>query len=229
MPSRLETFRKVLPVFVPQVDRIFVFLDGFDAVPDFLTRIPKVTVIRSQEAGDYHVSGRFLFLQHLAEPSVVVSFDDDIRYPRDYVARLVAALDEAGGPAVVGVHGLNFKPPYTNFVSDRVSFHFCKKLEQTIRVDELGAGTIAFRSDVLDFDMRLWKDFTSDDTLIALEAQLRKLPLWCVARRKGWLKPYQESQADSLWLRTKRDPTHKTALMRELIAERVAAYEAGLK
>ena len=91
-PSRHNTFTRVLPVIAAQVDHVFVYLDDFDQVPVFLAENPKVTVIRSQDTGRFRAAGRFLFLLDLAEPVVVISVDDDIHYPPDYVRRLVDAL-----------------------------------------------------------------------------------------------------------------------------------------
>lgn len=226
MPSRHATFSKVLPVLARQLDRVFVFLDGFETIPEFLKAFENVTVIRSQEAGDYHVSGRFLFLQELTEPSVVVSFDDDIQYPPDYVHRLVHMLERFDGKAVVGVFGNIFKPPFTNYLRDRKNIHFIDRLWRLTRVDELGNGTTAFCSDQLSFDIRQWKSFRSDDNYLALEAKKRQLPMWCIPRRKGWLRVFDVPQEYSIWEQTQRDPSEKTALMRQLVAERIAAHEA---
>ncbi len=225
MPSRLKTFSQVLPVIAAQVDRMFVFLDGFEAVPDIINQFANITVTRSQEAGDYHVSGRFLFLQELAEPSVIFSFDDDIHYPANYVARLVCMLERFGGKALVGVHGNIFRPPFKDYVGDRKNFHFTKRLWKLTRCDELGNGTIAFCSDQLSFDVKQWKTYLSDDNYLALEAKKRQLPLWCIPRRRKWLRACDEFQEFSIWDQTKRDPREKTSLMRQLVAERVAVYE----
>ncbi len=229
MPSRLKTFAQVLPVIARQVDRLFVFLDGFENVPDVLKNHSNVTVIRSQDTGDFNSSGRFLCLHYLDRPSVVVSFDDDIHYPSNYVARLVAALERFEGKAVVGVHGTLFLPPFTNYVRDRKCFHFQTGLLRFTRCEELGAGTAAFCTAALNFDMRTWPTFRSDDGYLALEAKKRQMALWCVPRWRGWLRQIPDPQTFSIWGDTQRDHHEKTALMRQLISERVAAYDAGKK
>ncbi len=226
MPSRLKTFAQVLPVVARQVDRLFVFLDGFETDPSFIKAHSNVTVVRSQDTGDYHSSGRFLCLQYLDQPAVVFSLDDDIHYPSNYVLRLVAALERFEGKAVVGVHGTLFLPPFTNYVSDRKCFHFQTGLLRFRRCDELGAGTTAFCTDTLNFDMKAWPTFRSDDGYLALEAKQRNMALWCVPRWRGWLRQIPDPQAFSIWGQTLRDPCEKTALMRRLMSERVAEYDA---
>lgn len=225
MPSRSETFAQVLPVIARQLTQVFVFLDGFETVPALISQFPNVTVIRSQDTGPYHSSGRFLCLKQLTEPCVVIPFDDDIHYPANYVARLVAALEKFEGKAVVGVHGNIFLPPFTNYVSDRKCLRFGDALLKFTRCDQLGAGTAAFCSDQLSFDIKPWPTFRSDDGYLALEAKQRGMPMWSIPRGWHWLKPIRERQAFSIWEDTKRDPSEKTELMRHLIAERVAEYE----
>ncbi len=225
MPSRIKTFKQVLQVFTRQVDHIFVFLDEFETVPDFLADMKKVTVIRSQDAGDYHAAGRFLCLQQLAQPSVILPFDDDIHYPRNYVARLIKALERVEGNAIVGFHGTRYCPPYKDYVRDRQIFYYLHGQMRQKLVDQLGAGTVAFLSDRLKFDVREWKTFRSNDVLLAHEAKKRRLPLLCMPRWWYWMRPFREPQVYSIWAETQRDPSEKTALMRQLLAERVAEFE----
>lgn len=225
MPSRIETFAQVLPVIVSQVDQVFVFLDGFETIPGFLQGLTKVTMVRSQDAGNYHAAGRFLCLQQLARPSVVLSFDDDIHYPSDYAAKLIQALVRFDGKAVVGVHCQIFRPPFANYVRDRKVFHFADRLWRFKRCDELGAGTLAFCTDRFSFDVRPWTTFRSNDICVAIEAKKAGLPLWCIPRRNRWMQPFSQPQAFSIWAETQRDPREKTTLMRQLLAEKVAAYE----
>jgi hypothetical protein len=228
-PSRHNTFARVLPVIAAQVDHVYVYLDDFDEVPVFLAEDPNVTVIRSQDTGRFRAAGRFLFLLDLAEPVVVISVDDDIHYPPDYVRRLVDALAEADGNAVVGVHGTRFSPPFRDYVRDARTVWFARRLWRGRSVDQLGAGTVAFRSDRLSFDVREWQAIRCDDIMLAGEAKKRGLPLLCIPRRRFWMRPIGEYQTHSLWREIKQDPTEETALMRALLAERVADYESGAR
>ena len=198
MPTRIETFARVVARLLPQVDRMFVFLDGFEATPGFLLDDRKITVLRSQEVGELHSTGRFLALRVLEAPSVVLVVDDDIKYPRNYVARMVRRLAAASGKAVIGVHGGIFKPPYESYVTDGTQYHFSSELKEDTRADALGAGTAAFLSEVMDFDVRQWVGYDHSDLQLALEAKRRQVPLICIKRRKKWLRPLAEDRADSL-------------------------------
>ena len=214
LASRQETFEKVLPVIRAQVGHVFIYLDGYATPPAFLQGLDRVTVCH---AGDLHCSSRFLCLRELAGPSVVAIVDDDIVYPQDYVAGLTEVLQQLEGNAVVGVHGRIFLPPHRSYVRDTLMQGFALGLSRPCHVHELGTGTSAFVSDRLPIDPREWDRHDMDDIVVATEAQKRGLPRVAVARPSGWLKPYAEGQADSLWARAKKDDTEQSRRMRALL------------
>ncbi len=218
MASRAETFKLVLPAIHAQVDQVFVYLDGYGALPSFLNDFARVSAFRAEEVGDLHCSSRFLCLRDLAVPTVVVPVDDDIGYPPDYVDRLVGALEQVEGKAVVGVHGRVFMPPHRSYVHDATAFQFAQELVQSRRVHEVGVGTSAFVSDRLDLDPRGWDRTDMDDIVVAMEAQRRGLPRIIVARQANWMKVLGMRQPDSLWLRTQKDDAEQRRRMRALLA-----------
>lgn len=217
MPSRAETFQKVLAAIRPQVDQVFVYLDGYDRPPAFLHGMDQVSVQRAEDQGDLHASSRFLCLQQLSTPAVVAMVDDDIIYPTNYVERLVGVLAEARGQAVVGVHGRIFVPPHLSYVTDAMPLHFGLGLSRHCSVHEVGVGTCAFVSSVLDVDPRRWDRCDMNDITIAVEAQRRGLPRIAIAREANWLQAYAQEQADSLWARTVKDDTEQSRRMRALL------------
>ena len=217
MASRLDTFSRVLPAIHRQVDHLFVYLDGYSKPPSFLDRFQRLTVLHAEDFGNLHSSSRFLCLTQIEEPAVIISVDDDIAYPKDYVDRLVEALAEWNGQAVVGVHGRIFVPPYASYVRDAECLHFSNRLKRQRHVHELGSGTCAFVSDRLDVDPRDWPSTTMDDICMAIEAQQRSLPRIAIPRSRGWLKARAQDQPDSLWRRTRENDAQQGELMKNLL------------
>lgn len=217
MPSRAETFQKVLPVIHAQVEHVFVYLDGHGRPPAFLEHFDRVTVHRAEDLGDLHSDSRFLCLQHLTAPTVVVIVDDDIIYPQDYVDRLVEVLQRFDGQAIVGVHGRIFAPPHKSYVKNAFCYHFANQLPQSLHVHELGTGTSAFVSSRFAVNPREWERHDMADIVVAVEAQRRGVARIAVARPAGWLKPWEEYQRDSLWSKTLIDDSEQSRLMRALL------------
>jgi hypothetical protein len=218
LASRVETFKKVLPLIHAQVDHVFVYLDGYRAPPSFLGNYDRVTVRRAEDVGDLHASSRFLCLQDLSTPAVVVIADDDIVYPPDYVDRLANVLQQLEGQAIVGVHGRIFVPPHQSYVRNAHVIHFAQELGQAHHVHELGTGTCAFVSSRFDVDPREWGRTDMDDIIVATEAQRRGLPRIAVARAAGWVKAHAQDQPDSLWARTLIDDSEQSRRMRALLS-----------
>jgi len=217
MPSRRETFEKVLPAIHAQADRVFVFLDGYDGCPDFLNRFERVVVRRADAVGDLHASSRLLCLRELDGPSVVAIVDDDVAYPPDYLSRMTVALERHGGDAIVGVHGRIFTPPHASYARDAIAIHFAHALARPRQVHELGTGTCAFLSDRFSVDPLGFGRGDMDDILLAIAAQKQGLPRFAIARPAGWLKPLAQLQADSLWRRVQADDSAHTERMRDLL------------
>jgi hypothetical protein len=210
MPSRIDTFQKVLPAIHAQVGHVFVYLDGHDRPPAFLERFDRLSVYCAKDLGDLHADSRFLCLQHITAPTVVAMVDDDIIYPQNYVDRLVEALQKFDGEAIVGVHGRVFLPPHKSYVKNALLFHFAKELSESCYVHELGIGTCAFVSSSFAVDPREWERHDMADIIVAIQAQRRGLPRIAVARPTGWLKPLTEHQSDSLWSKTFMDDSEQT-------------------
>lgn len=218
LANRIETFQRVLPVIYAQVDHVFIYLDGYSEPPAFLRGFDRVTVRRAEDTGDLHASSRFLCLQDLSAPTVVVIVDDDIIYPPDYVDRLVYFLQQFEGQAIVGVHGRIFLPPHESYVRNAFAIHFAHELKQPCHVHELGTGTCGFISSYLDVDPREWSRTDMDDIIVATEAQRRGLPRITVTRTAGWMKAQAEDQPDSLWVKALTNDSEQSCRMRALLS-----------
>ncbi len=184
MASRVQSFERAFPAIHAQVDHVYVYLDGYSAIPAFLEDRERISVFHAQDVGDLHASSRFLCLQQLSVPTVVFMMDDDIIYPLDYADRMIQALQQCGGRAIVGVLGRIFLPPHVSYVHHVATMHFERPVERIVNVHELGTGTCAFVSANFDVDPRSWDRTDMDDITVAIEAQKRRLPgsLWRVRR-----------------------------------------------
>src|SRR6187200_1944602 len=80
IPSRADSFAEVLPRLVPQVDRLFVYFDGFSGSLPPIQDESKIIVFRTEQCGNLRSSSRLLPLTFLDRPSIFVVFDDDILY-----------------------------------------------------------------------------------------------------------------------------------------------------
>lgn len=227
MPSRAESFARVLPAVAPQVDRLYLYLDGFARVPEGVRAFSNVVPLLAHEHGDLRAAGRFLPLTWQRKRCVFVIFDDDIVYPPTYVAEIVAGLAAFAGRALVAYHGNVFRPPFQSYVKDRHCYHFAAALERQTPVHSVGAGTAAFDSGHLRFDPAAWPRVLSNDLMLAIEAVRRDLPQIALPRAEGWLQPIGGVQPDSLYAAILADERETSALMRSMLAMRAGKPDAA--
>lgn len=217
MPSRASTAPRAIASILQQVSRLWLFVDGFESVPEH-ARHEKVRVVRSQDAGDLRANGKFLALALDDEPCTSFGVDDDIDYPSDYCRNLESHVDRYSGCAVVGVHAAVLRVPLTSYSRDLKVYHRRSDQSRAAGVDLLGSDSLAFRTSALRFDVRTWPDVNMVDLSFALEARRRGIPLVMIPRASHWLSALDENQDDSIWMGVLRDDSRQTELAQELAA-----------
>ena len=218
MPSRGETAPRAIASILPQIDRLWLFLDRFDVVPAYAEHA-RIRVLRTDEIGDVRANGKLAGVaRETTAPCTFFSVDDDVEYPTDYCDTLEAHLERYGGRAAVGVHAAIFKAPVASYVRDMTVMHRRASLDVATEVDLLGTDSTAFRTSTLHFDVREWEHVNVVDLSFALLARRDAVPLVAIPRTKGWVQPLAERQVDSIWLGVKRDDTEQTALAQGLVA-----------
>lgn len=185
IPSRVDVLRVAVDSILPQVDHLFVYLNGFDWVPGFLSS-DKITVFRSGEYGDYRDNSKYFGLRCLEQDAYFFSIDDDIEYPQDYVPEMVAAIERFDRKAIVGVHGVVYGAGSRLFL-DRGVLHFRDPLEADVPVSALGTGTTAFHTSTLAFDCLEFSQVGMADLVTAQAASQQGVPAIAIARPAGWL------------------------------------------
>jgi hypothetical protein len=217
MPSRVETAPRALASILPQVSRLWLFLDRFDTVPAY-ARDDRIRVVRSQDAGDLRANGKLLGLALEEEPCTFFPVDDDVEYPRDFCRTLEARLDHYSSPVGVGVHAAILHPPIASYARDWTVLHRRAAQREERQVDLLGTDSLAVHSSTLRIDVRDWPDVNMVDLRFALAARRQSLPLVTIPRRAYWLQALDENQPDSIWMGVVRDDSRQTELARELDA-----------
>lgn len=216
IPSRADTLPRVLASIVPQVERLHLFLHGYDAIPD-AARHPRIVPVLAPRDTPWRASGRLYGLAQEPGPCLYCTFDDDILYPEGYVERLARALVRHEGNAVVGFHAHNYLPPHESYIRDRQRFPFVKRKLFEARVDELGAGTLAFVSSRLPMDPRRWKHGDLDDIMIAQEADKAGLKRMVLPRRRHYIGRARRDTTGTLWKTVLEDESRSVEQMRVLL------------
>jgi hypothetical protein len=217
MPSRAATFGPAFQSMLRQVDRLYLYLDGHDRVPEIATGDPRVVPILAKDVPGLHANGKLLGLMLETRPCIYVCADDDLYFPRDYVATLRTCLARYHDHAVVGLHGSVLARPFVRYNAGRRLISYTDRLGDDWKVDVLGTGAVLFSSSVLRFDVRRWPHGNMADLGLAIEAKRAGVPLISIARRTKRVFALAVNQEDSLVVSRAKDDTRQTALARQLL------------
>lgn len=137
-PARAPILMQTVATILPQVDRLCICLNGYDAPPPELADDARIEwLIPDRDLKD---AGKFAFPP--APDDMVFTIDDDILYPPDYVARTLAMFDILDpGRDVAGYLGHAWVAKPGAGRHGWRNYMFPKALAHVFKVDVLGTGT----------------------------------------------------------------------------------------
>lgn len=202
-PAREAMFSQAIASIYAQVDHIFVYLNGYEKIPQFLKR-KKVTVFQSQDYMDLSANGKVFSLGDV-DDCYYFTIDDDILYPVDYVQKMLDCMLRYDNKVAVCVHGSVF-PENPEWYYERTALYpFQSELGTDKFVTLVGSGTFAFHTSVLK---ARFEDFLPDvmvDLRFSILAREQGVPVVALARPRMWLKALMQGEGlyqDFLFKRT---------------------------
>jgi hypothetical protein len=186
IPERADSLRRTLESIAPQVDHISLSLNDYTYWPDFLDNFDNLdATVRDTNGGD---AEKFAGVDDWE--GYVVTIDDDLLYPPDYVETLLAGIFRHGGDKIVGFHGgktLGFNG--AALAATHKQIRCLGSLDHDdVDVNVLGTGALAFDATKIP----LWRDvFRSPnmaDVYLACHARKFGIPMVALAHEAGWLQ-----------------------------------------
>ena len=190
IPSRISSLKQVVEALLPQVTELGVYLNNWDEVPEFLKN-PKIRIARSQDHGDVRDNGKFFWVEK-TNARYYATVDDDINYPRDYIAQLIRYQNKLGGTYAVGVHGTTYPNPVVKLLRYRSLVHFMDPYNAFIPVDLLGTGTLLFERAYWNLKYSELGTPGMADVWFGVAAQKRNFGLWVIPRKAKWMTAIEQ-------------------------------------
>ncbi|TIX88823.1 FkbM family methyltransferase [Rhizobium sp. P44RR-XXIV] len=184
--------RATVMSLLPQIDCLFVYLNGFTQAPRFIAEHPKIRYFIDTDGSRYGDAGKFWGLEQV-EDAIYITCDDDIIYPNDFVARTIGELAQLGGQAVVGVHGAIILQPSLGYYKDRgrAVLHFERAFMRRRRVHVVATNACAFHSNTVKMTLADFRHRNMADTWLAQYLHREGIPSYIVPRKEGWLLPIE--------------------------------------
>ena len=187
------------------INKLVLHVNGTNRPPR-LPKDPRLVVHLSEI--NHADNGKFVHMT--GTHGYIVTADDDIAYPHDYIERMVNEVEAHHREALVGVHGaaLPYGPPFTRwsqYANMRRSHVFALEHGGRISVDVIGTGTMAFHSDVGIPDVTEMDTLRMVDLHVATWAQKRGIALHMVPRTREWMVEFEAPGEQRIWQQTKAD------------------------
>ena len=184
IPSRVRQLESTIGKLLSLVDRVEVYLNNYLAVPQFLNQL-KIQVFTSQEYGDRGDIGKFFQIEQAT--CYVLTIDDDLIYPDNYIQTMINKIDFYNRRAFVCVHA-NILPQFalSSYYQDKLGLHFEGVLEEDKRVDIPGTGTLGFHTDVIKLTLDIFLKSNMTDIWLGVYAKNKDIPIISQARGEAF-------------------------------------------
>jgi len=184
-PGRLANLPVMLESVAPQFDEIHVVLNEFTKRQQ--QKLPRLDNVHYEiPPEDLKDTGKFWRTPGQGE--YVFLMDDDLRFPPDYVDKLIDFHRRLPtSRAVVGLHGVIYSDLFEGAPASRFVAKFDKALDKPILVNQLGTGVLMLPGELMPpFEfMRTSQRFV--DVRFARYCHENNIGLVCVPRAAGWV------------------------------------------
>ena len=194
IPIREEVVLITLDSIYDQVDEIRIVFNGYDRVPSWASKVPKI-ISYLDSSNQFTDCAKW---QYLPEEGYVFVIDDDIQYPPNYVSTMICKIEQYKRKAVMTVHGSVFKRPFVSFGESKRAFHFEKALSRDIRVAMIANCTLSFHLETVRPEFKDFLAPSRTDIWFSAVCLKKQIPMICVGHRAGWLKSLK-TKGQTIW------------------------------
>ena len=212
MPGREQALRTAVRSLAPQVGYLYIMSNIMDGVAStYQPEFPNVILQLCEDIGD---RGKFYHAD--IWDGFVLTVDDDILYPPDYVQTMLREIEAYERRAVIGYHGRIVKGDEPSFFrAKRQYIHFVNNTPKDVGVNLIGTGVMGLHTDALDGELIDWSKVLPvpnvSDISFSAEMNRRGIPLVCARKRQGWLQ--QIAVPHTIANRQLKDDTIETELL----------------
>lgn len=126
----------------------------------------------------------------IGKEGYLMTFDDDIRYPSNYVDFMIQKIEQYNRNAIISLHGkiIREQPISSFYASNAFYRHRCMDaVTKDTPVHIPGTGVMAWHSDTISFSMDDFKAPNMADIWAGIKCERENVPRICVAHPKDFL------------------------------------------
>lgn len=214
LKDREESLKKTIESIYDQVDVIYVVLNLYGDIPQWITELPKVRPVLGHNT--FSDSSKVLFAP-LYDEGYYLTLDDDLVVPRGYAEFMIDGIKKYN--CIVTLHGRRF-PGYKvkSFLRDaRINVSCLQQSGYDIKVTVGGSGCMAwdmsqFKISVDDFPLP-----NMADMWISIAAKKQGVGLMTLAHPKGYIKHTDHGESTIWHSYTKHNDLLLTTLVNSIL------------
>lgn len=205
LPERIDTLRLTVDSIVHQVDKVFISLNNYSNIPDFLVRDKIHAEIHDNSLGD---AAKFIHVNKVE--GYVVVCDDDLIYPDGYVKYMCDKCDLYEG--VVSLLGKTYSTrPIRSFRKGYTGLYRCLgDVYEDVQVDVCGTGAMVYHTGDIKVSVGDFPHRNMADIWMAKLAHDQGVPMYAVEHPKDYVK--HVTYQDRIWVNTVDDTVQTEVL-----------------
>lgn len=192
IPQRERELGIALRSLRPQVDALYVCLNGYGSVPAVVTECATDHARRNDEMGD---AGKFLWADKV-EADWLFTCDDDFEYGQSYVKHMVAAANRLQGRAAVSLHGVVLADALArgermNWLREgrKRMISTIQSIEEDVPVHIAGTGVLCYPGGLLKLSLDDFPVSNMADVWFARACARQGVPRYAAAHEPGLVTP----------------------------------------
>lgn len=188
IPERENALKLVINSIIKQVDEIFVYLNNYKSIPDYLKHHKIKAFLSKNEIDDLGDIGKFYKINKLK--GYYFTMDDDIVYPADYVIKMIDKIEQHKRKYVVSLHGRIFdKLPVHSYYKGHTSAFQCLSLvKKDAFAHVVGTGVLAFHTDTIKIKLSDFKASNMADIWFSKKCHDNNVKCLIMAHENRWIR-----------------------------------------
>lgn len=188
IPSRLALLIETINSLLPQVDKVYLYLNNYSANnADGIKNIDPEKIdyiIGDNTSGD---AGKFYWGDKIN--GFICTCDDDIIYPPDYIETIVSGIEKYKRKSIVTFHGRIFaRIPVKSYYKWNKLFNCQNKIDSDSVVNVGGTGVMGWHSSTIKISMQDFPSANMADVHLSILANRNKVPIMVLAHEGAWIK-----------------------------------------
>ena len=184
--EREHLLKKVVFSIVTQVDKMYISLNDYNEIPEWLSHNPKIIpILRENQKGD---GEKFLNVEN--QNGYIFTIDDDLQFPSGYIETMISHIERFNRKCIISLHGRTFRriPIVSYYRGKLTGYHWDVNQNFDIEVGAGGTGVMCWHSDTIKVKYEDIKRANCADVWMSVFARRAGVKIMCVKHKEGWVK-----------------------------------------